>query len=68
MDEPMKNYSSGCDAAGVRGGRPPRPRRPAARRIFAVGDEAFQEKCRRTMERFVDEGRTIVFVSHAASR
>jgi ABC-type polysaccharide/polyol phosphate transport system ATPase subunit len=34
--------------------------------IFAVGDEAFQEKSRKTMRRFVDEGRTIVFVSHSA--
>jgi ABC-2 type transport system ATP-binding protein len=34
--------------------------------IFAVGDAPFQEKCRRTMKQFMDRGRTILFVSHAA--
>jgi ABC-type polysaccharide/polyol phosphate transport system ATPase subunit len=33
--------------------------------VLAVGDEAFQEKCFETFERFKDEGKTIVFVSHA---
>jgi ABC-type polysaccharide/polyol phosphate transport system ATPase subunit len=33
--------------------------------VLAVGDEAFQEKCFATFERFKDEGKTIVFVSHA---
>jgi ABC-2 type transport system ATP-binding protein len=68
IDEPIKNYSSGMKmrlAFAV-----------AAHldadvllldEIFAVGDEAFQAKCRKTMRRFVDEGRTIVFVSHAAT-
>ena len=32
--------------------------------VLAVGDEAFQEKCLITFERFKDEGKTIVFVSH----
>ena len=34
--------------------------------IFAVGDEAFQAKCRQTMRQFIDQGRTVVFVSHSA--
>jgi ABC-2 type transport system ATP-binding protein len=67
MDEPIKNYSSGMmmrlafavavhlDAQVL-----------LLDEIFAVGDEAFQEKCRKTMRRFVDEGRTILFVSHSA--
>jgi ABC-2 type transport system ATP-binding protein len=33
--------------------------------VLAVGDESFQEKCFATFERFRDEGKTIVFVSHA---
>ena len=33
--------------------------------VFAVGDEAFQEKCRDKMNQFRAEGKTIVFVSHA---
>jgi ABC-type polysaccharide/polyol phosphate transport system ATPase subunit len=33
--------------------------------VLAVGDEAFQEKCFATFERFKDEKKTIVFVSHA---
>ena len=33
--------------------------------VLAVGDQAFQEKCFATFDRFKDEGKTIVFVSHA---
>ena len=33
--------------------------------VLAVGDQAFQEKCFATFERFKEEGKTIVFVSHA---
>jgi ABC-type polysaccharide/polyol phosphate transport system ATPase subunit len=33
--------------------------------IFAVGDAAFQEKCRKTMQALLDRGRTVLFVSHA---
>ena len=33
--------------------------------VFAVGDEAFKEKCREKMNQFKAEGKTIVFVSHA---
>jgi ABC-2 type transport system ATP-binding protein len=33
--------------------------------VLAVGDEAFQEKCFATFERFNDEGKTVVFVSHS---
>jgi ABC-2 type transport system ATP-binding protein len=32
--------------------------------VLAVGDEAFQVKCFETFERFKDEGKTVVFVSH----
>jgi lipopolysaccharide transport system ATP-binding protein len=33
--------------------------------VLAVGDEAFQKKCRAKMDQFKTEGKTIVFVSHA---
>ncbi len=33
--------------------------------VFAVGDEAFQNKCRDKMSEFKSEGKTIVFVSHS---
>jgi ABC-2 type transport system ATP-binding protein len=32
--------------------------------VLAVGDEAFQDKCFATFERFKEEGKTVVFVSH----
>ena len=34
--------------------------------VLAVGDEAFQRKCLERVRRFQKEGRTIVFVTHAA--
>lgn len=32
--------------------------------VLAVGDQAFQEKCFTTFDRFREEGKTIVFISH----
>jgi ABC-type polysaccharide/polyol phosphate transport system ATPase subunit len=32
--------------------------------VLAVGDQSFQEKCFATFDRFRDEGKTVVFVSH----
>jgi ABC-type polysaccharide/polyol phosphate transport system ATPase subunit len=32
--------------------------------VLAVGDRSFQEKCLATFERFREEGKTILFVSH----
>lgn len=67
IDEPVRNYSSGMMmrlAFAVAAHLDPDVL--LLDEIFAVGDAAFQEKCRRTIRGFVDEGRTIVFVSHAA--
>jgi ABC-2 type transport system ATP-binding protein len=36
--------------------------------VLAVGDEAFQEKCLNRIEKFRDEGKTILFVSHNAEQ
>lgn len=66
IDEPIKNYSSGMMmrlafsiAAHLD------PEMLLLDEIFAVGDAAFQDKCRKTMRGFLDAGRTIMFVSHA---
>jgi ABC-type polysaccharide/polyol phosphate transport system ATPase subunit len=32
--------------------------------VLAVGDESFQEKCFATFDRFKDEGKTVVLVTH----
>lgn len=32
--------------------------------VFSVGDAAFQQKSRKIIERFVEEGKTIIYVSH----
>src|SRR3954449_466073 len=34
--------------------------------VLSVGDEAFQRKCIERVKKFQDEGRTILFVTHAA--
>lgn len=67
IDEPIKNYSSGMMmrlAFAVAAHLDPQVL--LLDEIFAVGDEGFQEKSKKTMRRFVDEGRTIVFVSHSS--
>ena len=33
--------------------------------VLAVGDESFQEKCFKTFDRFKEEGKTVVLVTHA---
>ena len=67
IDEPIKNYSSGMVmrlAFAVAAHLDPEVL--LLDEIFAVGDEAFQAKCRQTMKQFIDKGRTVVFVSHSA--
>lgn len=66
MDIPIKNYSSGmymrlgfAIAANLN------PDILLLDEIFAVGDADFQKRCTQTVKSFLDEGKTIVFVSHA---
>jgi ABC-2 type transport system ATP-binding protein len=68
MDVPMKNYSSGMTvrlafaiAANLD------PDMLLLDEVFAVGDEAFQQQCIRTVRQFRADGKTILFVSHSAS-
>jgi ABC-2 type transport system ATP-binding protein len=67
IDEPIKNYSSGMIvrlAFAVAAHLDPEVL--LLDEIFAVGDAPFQDKCRRTMQEFMNRGGTILFVSHAA--
>jgi ABC-2 type transport system ATP-binding protein len=67
IDEPIKNYSSGMTMRlGFSIAVHLDPQVLLLDEIFAVGDAAFQEKCRRTMQQFVNEGRTLIFVSHSS--
>jgi ABC-type polysaccharide/polyol phosphate transport system ATPase subunit len=66
IDVPIKNYSSGmymrlgfAIAANLD------PDILLLDEIFAVGDADFQERCTDTINRFMAEGKTVVFVSHA---
>lgn len=65
MDVPIKNYSSGMQARlGFGLAVNLSPDVLLVDEIFAVGDEAFQEKCIKRMEEVRAAGKTIVFVSH----
>ncbi len=68
MDVPIKNYSSGmymrlgfAIAANLN------PDILLLDEIFAVGDADFQQRCIATVNRFIAEGKTIIFVSHTPS-
>jgi lipopolysaccharide transport system ATP-binding protein len=67
LDQPVKVYSSGM---GVRLGFALQISVPADVLIIdealAVGDELFQRKCYAALEKFRNDGGTVVFVSHAA--
>ena len=68
IDVPIKNYSSGmymrlgfAIAANLN------PDILLLDEIFAVGDAEFQQRCVQTLRGFMDDGKTIIFVSHAPS-
>jgi ABC-type polysaccharide/polyol phosphate transport system ATPase subunit/SAM-dependent methyltransferase len=67
IDTPIKTYSSGMVMRlGFATGISLDPDVFLLDEIFAVGDEAFQEKCLTSMRSFRDKGRTMFFVSHSA--
>ena len=67
IDQPIKNYSSGMSVRlGFAVAAHLDPDVLLLDEIFAVGDVDFQEKCKATMQRFVKEGKTILFVSHSS--
>ena len=68
IDVPIKNYSSGMYMRlGFAISANLDPDILLLDEIFAVGDADFQQRCTGTVKRFMDEGKTIIFVSHAAS-
>jgi ABC-2 type transport system ATP-binding protein len=68
IDVPIKNYSSGMHMRlGFAIAANLDPDILLLDEIFAVGDADFQQRCIATVRRFLDEGKTIIFVSHAAA-
>jgi ABC-type polysaccharide/polyol phosphate transport system ATPase subunit len=68
IDVPIKNYSSGMHMRlGFAIAANLNPDILLLDEIFAVGDADFQQRCIATVQRFLEEGKTIIFVSHATS-
>jgi lipopolysaccharide transport system ATP-binding protein len=66
IDLPVKNYSSGMYARlGFAIAQDVEPDILIVDEVLAVGDERFQEKCKRRIQDFRTSGVTFVFVSHA---
>ena len=67
IDEQVKHYSSGMYIRlGFAVAINVDPDVLLVDEVLAVGDEAFQQKCLERVSEFQAEGRTIMFVSHAA--
>ena len=67
MDTPLKNLSSGMRLRlGFAVMAHLDPDIMLLDEIFAVGDEDFQKQCMKTIHRFQQMGKTIVFVSHSS--
>jgi ABC-type polysaccharide/polyol phosphate transport system ATPase subunit len=66
MDVPLKNYSSGMHMRlGFAIAAKLDPDILLLDEIFAVGDADFQKRCVNTLRQFLDDGKTIIFVSHS---
>lgn len=65
IHEPIKNYSSGMVVRlGFAVVASVRPDLLITDEVLAVGDESFQKKCIRWIERYLAEGGTLLMVSH----
>ncbi len=66
VDLPLKNYSSGMVARlGFAIATTTIPDILIVDEILGVGDHKFQEKCHERMEKIIQSGTTIIFVSHS---
>ena len=66
IDDPLKHYSSGMVVRlGFAVASALRPEVLITDEVLAVGDESFQRKCIRWMERFLGDGGSLLFVSHS---
>ena len=66
IDVPIKNYSSGMHMRlGFAIAANMDPDILLMDEIFAVGDADFQQQCIGTVKKFLDAGKTMIFVSHA---
>lgn len=65
LDMPIKNYSSGMAARlGFSVATMVRPDILICDEVLSVGDFKFQEKCEERMKKMLDEGTTLLYVSH----
>ena len=66
IDRPVKTYSSGMFMRlGFAVATSIRPDILVTDEVLAVGDEAFQKKCIRHMEAFLEQGKSLLFCSHS---
>jgi lipopolysaccharide transport system ATP-binding protein len=66
IDEPIKHYSTGMVVRlGFAVVAARRPDILITDEVLAVGDESFQKKCVRWIEEYLDDGGTLLLVSHS---
>ena len=66
IDEPVKHYSSGMVVRlGFAVIASLKPDLLVTDEVLAVGDESFQKKCVQWMKHYLDEGGTLILVSHS---
>jgi lipopolysaccharide transport system ATP-binding protein len=66
IESPIRTYSTGMTARlGFAVAMVDRPDILMVDEVLAVGDEAFQEKCRQRFREFQDQGTTLIIVSHS---
>ena len=69
IDVPIKNFSSGMAARlGFAVATIVKPDILIVDEVLAVGDIAFQEKCRKRMESLLQNGTILLFVSHSSKQ